>query len=166
MKKTPVLLVTALLLLSCGTTTEFVRESYKASQNPRFKQCKVYITHKKRFDSHNARKMGSIEAKEPVIGVDCQENYVFAHFIADACSLRANNINITEETRPKWASTCYRAKADFLKIKETKKIKTGSRYHPDKIKNRSEEGHKRTKAVMAGIAGATGGALGAIVISD
>ncbi len=151
------------LFISCSTSSKLTREGYvldrleKQSQ----KSCKVYITSNAGDNVVSAKKLGSIKATDPGMGLNCQEDYVIGQFISDACALNANVINITSESQPNFWSTCYRAKADLLLIQETDGLKTDPKYHPNRIAERSKLGHKKTKAALN--AGAMGGIFGAIV---
>jgi len=123
--------------------------------------CKVFITYQRIFDSSSSKKLGSIQAKEPGLGVNCQEDFVIKAFISDACSLEANLINIVKEKHPNMWSTCYRAKADIHFFKDTTNLKTDIKYHPHQILRRSKLGHKKTKAFVG--AGVAGGIFGSII---
>jgi len=48
---------------------------------------------------------------------------VLNQFRQEACALGADLINITDESRFDILSTCYRAKAEFLRFKDKEKVK-------------------------------------------
>ncbi len=152
-----------LILNSCSTSSYFVREGYKIHQDQiaQTSKCRVYITYQHKFNPSDSKELGTIKAEEPGMGVDCQEDYVLRHLVSDACSLGANVINITKESRPNFWSTCYRAEADLLSVQKVRNIKTDPKYHPDQIAKRSELGHRKTKEALG--AGMAGGIFGAII---
>jgi len=80
--------------------------------------------------------------------------------------LGADVINITQEKQPNpLTSTCYRAKAEFLRFKNREKAKnlvSDAKYAPEAIIERSAKFSKRNKEVMAGAV--LGGVLGAIIV--
>jgi hypothetical protein len=150
---------------SCSTNSKLTRKGYTLSENQKVKigDCKVFITSKKSKLFEAAKKLGTIEASDSGMGVNCQEDYVIRNFISDACALGANVLNITSETQPNFWSTCYRAEADFLSMENTSGLTTDPNYYPEQILKRSHRGHDKTRAAMGG--GIIGGVLSAVVIN-
>ena len=70
------------------------------------------------YDSDLVDILGSVKASDTGFSVKCSEDYVINNFKNDACVLNAELINITEEKQPDFWSSCYRAKAEFLKVKD------------------------------------------------
>jgi len=111
--------------------------------------------------------LGSIHAYDTGLSTDCDEAYVLDIFCREGTMLGADIINITEEKEPNpWTSTCYRAKAEFLRFKnreEATNLVSDAKYAPEAIIARSEKYSKRNKEVIIGAVG--GGLLGYIVVA-
>jgi hypothetical protein len=128
-----------------------------------------------KFDTNDVEVLGSIHAYDTGVSTDCDEAYVLDIFCREGTMLGADLINITEEKQPNpWTSTCYRAKAEFLRFKDREKTKdlvSDAKYAPNLIIERSVAAGKRTRdvivaAVVGGaLGGVVGGAVGAIVVT-
>ena len=139
----------------------------------------VAIQCDKIYSTNEVVVLGSIHAYDTGFSFHCDEASVLAVFQKDAQMLGADVIDITDEKQPNLASTCYRAKAQFLRFKDRNRAKgivSDPRYAPDLVDQRSQETasdimdqNQNYEAVMFGgiIGGAVGGAIaGAISASD
>jgi hypothetical protein len=120
-----------------------------------------------KFDTNDVVVLGSIHAYDTGFSTDCDEAYVLDIFCREGSMLEADIINITEEKQPNpLTSTCYRAKATFLRLKDREKAKdlvSEAKYAPEAIIERSAKYSKRNKEVIVGAV--AGGLLGAIVVT-
>src|SRR5664279_3259857 len=81
-------------------------------------QCDVH------YQTNDVDVLGSIQAYDTGLSTDCDEAVVLDTFCREGNLLGADVINITQEKQPNpWTSTCYRAKAEFLRFKDREKIK-------------------------------------------
>jgi hypothetical protein len=120
------------------------------------------------YNTNDVEILGSIHDYDTGFSTDCDEAAILDIFCREGSMLRADLINITEEKQPNpWTSTCYRAKAEFLRFKDREKAKvlvSDAKYAPDLIIERSAAAGKRNREVIA--AGVFGGLLGAIIVSE
>lgn len=155
----------ALLLVGCRSGIS--RTGYKApdpqamnnaSRRPIAIQCNAI------YNPDDVEVLGGIHAYDTGFSTYCDEAYVLDTFYKDANALGADIINITEEKQPDFWSTCYRAKAQFLRLKDRDKAKTlvsDAKYAPELIVERSAAARKRTRAII--VASVFGGALGGLI---
>lgn len=61
------------------------------------------------------QKVGSIKLGETGFSVACSEKHALEILTKEACSLQADIVFITSETRPDLLSSCYRCEASFYK---------------------------------------------------
>ncbi len=114
-------LVTVLLLLLFGCDAQITREGYKAEDLGETSQpdCCVAIKNNININREEVEVLGKIKASDTGFSTACDEEYVLDIFGEDACALGADIINIVEEEQPDYFwSTCYRAKAEFLRLKD------------------------------------------------
>jgi hypothetical protein len=119
------------------------------------------------YDTNDTEVLGSIHAYDTGLSTDCDEATVLDTFCREGNMLGADIVSITEEKQPSvWTSSCYRAKAEFLRFKDRAKAKdlvSDAKYAPDLIINRSAKFSKRNKEVIAGAV--LGGPLGFIIVA-
>ena len=119
------------------------------------------------YNTNDVEILGSIHDYDTGFSTDCDEAAILDIFCREGSMLGANLINITEEKQPNfWTSSCYRAKAEFLRFKDREKAKgllSDAKYAPDLIIERSVAAGKRNREVIAGAV--FGGVLGAIIVT-
>lgn len=124
-------------------------------------QCKVA------YDTNEVVVLGSIHAYDTGLSVACDEAAILDIFCREGNMLGADVVDITEEHQPNpFTSTCYRAKATFLRFKDREKARnlvSDAKYAPDLIIERSAKNSKRNQEIITGAV--LGGVLGAIVVS-
>lgn len=124
-------------------------------------QCDVH------YRTNDVEVLGSIHAYDTGFSTDCDEATVLDIFCREGNLLDADVIDITEENQPNvWTSTCYRARATFLRYTdraEAKDLVSDAKYAPDQIVERSAKYSKRSKEVITGAV--FGGLLGAIIVT-
>lgn len=86
-------------------------------------QCAIPIKKNFPYIKDEVEILGSIKAGDSGLSVKCGEAYVLRQFLQEACALGADLINIIDESRFDVLSTCYRAKAEFLRFKDKGKSK-------------------------------------------
>lgn len=123
MKKISTLMASMGLLVLCSCSAGISRYGYEIqdlnnTSNSSSRECHIAINNQLAYDKSEVEVLGSIEAYDTSISVICSEAYVLDLFAKDACALGADAVNITEEKYPSFWSTCYRAKAEFLRFKK------------------------------------------------
>jgi hypothetical protein len=96
--------------------------------------------------------LGSIQAYDTGFSTYCDEAYILEIFCEDACTLGADVINITEEHQPDMVSSCYRARAQFLRFKDREKAKgllSDAKYAPELVIERSLQSKVRAREVIS-----------------
>jgi hypothetical protein len=168
MKTTLMLLLCSAAILVSGCAAGITRTGYQLPKNQSAKdleRCPIAIQCNAKYDSNNVVVLGSILEYDTGFSTYCDEAYVLDIFCKEGCMLGADIINITEENQPDLWSTCYRAKAEFLRFKDREKAEgllSDAKYAPNLIIERSVKSNKRTKEVIT--ASVLGGALGAIIV--
>ena len=169
----------ALLMILCGTVVLWSgcaagikRTGYQMPpgqtsktlpRRPIALQCDVH------YQTNDVEILGSIQAYDTGLSTDCDEAVVLDTFCREGMFLGADVINITQEKQPNpWTSTCYRAKAEFLRFKDREKSRdlvSDAKYAPEEIAKRVAVTHKREKEVITGVVvgGAAGGVIGGVV---
>jgi hypothetical protein len=173
MKITLLMALCGVAILASGCAAGISRTGYhlptdQASNN--LPRRPIAIRYEMHYSPNDVEVLGSIHAYDTGFSTDCDEAYVLDIFCREAYMVGADFINITEEKQPSvWTSTCYRAKADFLRFKDREKAKglvSDAKYAPNLIIERSVAAGKRTRKVIvaAVMGGAVGGAAGWIIV--
>lgn len=158
-------LIIAMFILGC-TTSSIRREGYSIDgAKPTSSECKIPVKFQYDLSKGKNKTLGIIEASEPGMGIQCQEDFVLEQFQKDACAIGANLINITDEKFPNFWSSCYRAKAQLVLLDTSETLKSDAKYSLDEVADNSKRGHARTKTMIqatgAAAAGVVGGAAAA-----
>jgi len=168
LKTTLTILGGSALILVSGCAAGITRTGYKLPENQSAKtleRCPIAIQRSANYDTNEIIVLGSIREYDTGFSTYCDEAYVLDLFCKEACMLGADLINIKEEKEPSLWSTCYRAKAEFLRFKDRAKV-TGllsdPKYTPNLIIERSVKSNKRTTELI--VASVLAGPLGAIVV--
>src|SRR5205814_6958379 len=113
-------------------------------------------------NTNDVERLGSIRGHDTGLSTDCDEAAILDIFCREGSMLGADLINITEEKQPNpWTSTCYRARAEFLRFRDREKAKglvSDAKYAPTLIVERSAATGKRNREVISGAV--FGGLLG------
>jgi hypothetical protein len=152
------------LLLGCGCAAGISRQGYtlqdiknaELANTNLVAACHLAIKNGATYEASEVDILGKIEAFDTSVSVDCDEAYVLDIFCREACALGADFVNLTDEHYPSFWSTCYRAKAEFLRYKnrdQAKLIVSDAKYDPQLIIERSKEQKKRQEAVIIVSAG-------------
>lgn len=118
-----VFLFTFAIFMGCSST--MTRQGYNLQNLPANSnsQCNVPIKKKFPYEKEEVDILGKIRAGDSGFSVKCGEAYVLKQFQHEACALGADLINITDESRFDILSSCYRARAEFLRFKDREKAK-------------------------------------------
>jgi len=156
MNRTFPLLILSLLLSSCSQ--RIVRSGY-SKVNSEYSDCDVII--KKQMDiPASLKKVGEIKLGDSGFSTNCSEEQALGLLRKEACSLKANIINIVEESRPDLLSSCYRCRAEFYINPDAKTTyQTDNQYNTINVNTRVSA--DRTKNTFIAI-GAVG--LGCVII--
>jgi hypothetical protein len=152
MKSILVYFILSLLLSSC--THRIVRSGYQISNSDN-DDCNVII---KKFMhvTDSIQKIGEIKLGESGFAVACSEAHAIKILNNEACAIQADVINIVEENRPDFWSSCYRCRAEFYKYKISPvQVQSNELYNQDSIKKRvsQDRGKNTVIAIMAVVAG-------------
>ena len=155
------------LLVACvvaaGCSAGIRRHGYAIPDGQPLADCEMPIHNDPKLDLSAFDVVGRIEAHDSGFSTDCDEEVVLREFMRDACHLDADLINITAESRPDFWSTCYRAKADFLRRRDGTgaPLASDEKYAPGDVHKRAQETHRRNRDVIlwGAAAGAVGGAV-------
>jgi hypothetical protein len=170
MKTTLLMVLCCASILASGCAAGITRTGYQipASQTSKdLPRRPIAIQCNATYDTNNVVMLGSIHAYDTGFSTDCDEAAILDIFCREGCMVGADLINITEEKQPNpWTSTCYRAKADFLRFKDRAKVNnlvSDAKYAPNLIIKRSVATGRRNEEVIVGAV--AGGLLGAIVVA-
>lgn len=168
MKTKLMMFLCGVAILVSGCAAGITRTGYQLPKNQernKLQRCPIAIQCNAKYDGNNIVVLGSIHEYDTGFSVDCDEAYILDIFCREGCMLGADIINITEEHQPDLWSTCYRAKAEFLRVKDREQAKgllSDPKYAPNLIIERSVKSKKRTRELIT--AGVLGGELGAIIV--
>jgi TPR repeat protein len=128
----------------------------------------IAIKYNVHYSTNDVVLLGSIHAYDTGFSTRCDEAYVLGIFSEEGRMLGADVINITGERQPDFWSTCYQARAQFLRFKDRKmamEVSSDPKYAPDLVAERSE----RSKELATGeieaavVGGALGGAASGVI---
>jgi hypothetical protein len=109
-----------------GCSSVITRTGYTLQDIPnRDKYCGCYVPIKKDFvyNKNEVEILGEIKSGDSGFTLECGKGHTLNLFRQEACALKADLINITYERDIDLLSTCYRAKAQFLRFKDRAKAK-------------------------------------------
>jgi len=159
-----------LAILICGCAPGITRTGYKLPPGKTTKdldRCNIAIRCNAGFDTNAVTVLGSIHAYDTGFSTDCDEAAILDIFCREGCVLGADIVDITEEKQPNpLTSTCYRAKAAFLRFNDRSmatNLVSDAKYAPNLIIERSAAAGKRNEEVIAGAV--LGGPLGAVIVT-
>ena len=168
MKKIVMSMAAIVMLALCGCSAGITRYGYELKNMNDGKppaDCQPVIKDNAKYEKDEVVVLGKIEAYETGVSITCDEAYVLDIFSKDACALGADILNITEEIYPNFWSSCYRAKAELLQLKNKENpylLYSDAKYAPHLVEGRSKDSAERTqRAIEAGI---MGGILGGLMV--
>jgi len=84
--------------------------------------CNIAIKFQAKYSKDEVDVLGTIKSYATGLSINCGEINVLTIFYKDACAQRADIINIVEERQPDSWSTCYRAEAELIRLKDREKV--------------------------------------------
>lgn len=169
--------ITRLMFLFCavlcvsGCAIGVTRTGYKLPAGQQSKNLPlrpIAIQRNVQFNTNDVVVLGTIHAYDTGFSINCDEAAILEMFCREATMMGADIVDITEDKQPNpWTSTCYRAKAEFLRLNDREKAKglvSDAWYAPSLIIERSITTGQRNRAVLLGAV--SGGLLGAIIVSS
>lgn len=163
MKNRFAVFVLAATFFVMGCSAGVSRQGYTLSKECVPSNCSVLVLGYEAFNETRMERLGSIEMYDTGFSIWCDEEYVLNRMKNEACALGADIVNITDEKYPDFWSSCYRAKADFIRLKnkeEANFVKADPHYDMVKIRERSQQ---TWRILQDGIsAGVIGGVVGAM----
>jgi len=167
--KIPSLLLIAIVAASTlGCAAAIEKKGYlEQGSYPAHTDCsRIAIKKDLPFAKEQMTVVGQIEASDSGFSAHCSEKVVLDIFRKEACAQGADVIHITEEKHPNFASTCYRAEAEFVRFTDreiVESIESDSEYSEEEI----AQGSEKTECLHKGIgaAGVLGGAIGGLILT-
>ena len=147
MKKTILYSILIITITSCSH--RIVRTGYQVKKTD-YSNCDIAIK-KQMLVSDSVQKVGEIKLGESGFSVSCSEADAIEILKNEGCALKANIINITEETRADFWSSCYRCKAEFYRYTNSEfKVQSDQGYKSENIKNRVSKDRGKNTVMMIG----------------
>ena len=131
--------------------------------------CSIAIKRNFDYSENEVEILGEIKAYDTGFSTNCSEAHILSCFLRESCGLGADIVNIVDETQPDFFwSTCYRAKAEFIRLKDRPKaglVLSDPCYHWELVMERSIETERRSKQMMSDArnAGMLGGIIGGAI---
>ncbi len=114
------------LVMFVGCASSMKRTGYNVKDLPvkTDAQCNIPIKRSLTYKNEEVDVLGTIQAGDSGFSVKCGEAYVLKQFQQEGCALGADLVNILDEKRIDILSSCYRAKAEFVRFKDREKAKS------------------------------------------
>jgi hypothetical protein len=164
-----ILFIILLLIFISGCAVGIERRGYTQSEVNNainLESCKIAVKYKENYNNSEVAKIiGTIRSYEQGFSINCSEIEVLSIFYKEACIQGADIINIVEEKHISFASTCYRATAELVKLKDretTKCLESDPRYSLENLKNRAMIDEKEFRRQIS--AGILGGLFGGMMV--
>ncbi|HUI92339.1 MAG TPA: hypothetical protein VLX68_08860 [Chitinivibrionales bacterium] len=168
-----VLISFAILLLGIGCTHIVIRNGYKYDNNKKNSNCNVNVVKNVRIDSTSVKIIGRVKVGDSGFSFACGEDDAIEIFRKEACNCGADVVNIIEERRPDFLSSCYRAtalliKSNFQDSSEFKKELKSNSVDSIELKERVNKDHTKNATIITSsiLGGILGGILAAVIISN
>lgn len=166
-KNSIISVVICFFFLFASCTANIKRQGYKIDDSVvSEKECpNIIVVKNLNYNPDLVEIVGMISASDTGFSTKCSETFVIDNFKKDACAIGADVINITKDSQPDFWSTCYRAEAEYIRIKDRKmltEIKSDAKYSAQNISNRSKYTECMNKGIVA--AGALGGLIGGLIL--
>lgn len=126
MNKLGRLTICFVLFLLVGCSAKITRYGYTVQDiqtNTQYSGCFMPIKKDFIYNKEEVEILGEILAGDTGFSTDCNEGHVLNVFRQEACALKADLINIIYERNTDIWSSCYRAKAQFLRFKDRERVK-------------------------------------------
>ena len=161
--------ILAFSLVACAGPVGITRAGYESPTDEALNQacdCKIALKNNASFSEKDVEVVGAVKFYDTGFSVVCDEEYVLTLASLEACTLGADLVNIIEEKQPDRSSTCYRAKADFLFLKDRDKataLISDDRYDWRLVQERARSGRQATEQAVEVGSFLTFGVIGAAI---
>ena len=165
-RATAALVVVSLFTASCSPSVN--RSGYQPASVLDEAKCHVAVKRGATFPPDQVLVLGEVDFGDTGFSTDCDENTVIALLRREACSTGADVADIIEEHRQDIASTCYRAKARLLRLRNPVSTPVDdARFVNSSVQARSNLDSNRTNSLLWGavIAGVVAGVVTGIVLA-
>ncbi|HEU6448510.1 MAG TPA: DUF1080 domain-containing protein [Verrucomicrobiae bacterium] len=175
MKIFSVMFLCFVALLISGCAVGISRTGYQLPRNKTtkdFEPCPIVLKADWKYDTNDVVLLGSIHDYDTGFSTHCDEVTVLDIFTREGCMLGADVINIIKEKDPSiWSSSCYRAKAQFLRLKDRSQVTnlvSDAEFSPERVRVHAEAIRKRNDKAMIGVmvGAAAGGAVGGVIVGE
>jgi hypothetical protein len=144
------------------------RSGYQPASAFDDRACHVAVKRGATFAPEEIQVLGEVDIGDTGFSTDCEEQTVIALLRKEGCAAGADVADIVEEHRQDIASTCYRAKARLLRLRNhIAPALDDPRYEQTSVEARSQLENKRTSALVWGavIAGAVAGVVTGVLFA-
>lgn len=116
------------------------------------------------------KKIGSIKLGDTGFSTKCEETDAIRILKKEACAVGADIVNITDEKRTDFISSCYRVEADFLKFLDSSsrsKLASDEVFQDEAVEYRKDEDKDRKTGMIVGsiVGGLVAGLVFALLTS-
>ena len=156
--------IALIYILMSGCSAGISRHGYSPTDHQAPANCRILVLGYIPFDAARMELLGSVDLYDTGLSLYCDEEYGIELMKKEACLVGADIVNITDEKFPDFWSTCYRAKANLIRLKnreEVALIEADPHYSRAKVRERSMETWARIQdAIQAGM---IGGIMGGVM---
>ncbi|MBD3344545.1 MAG: hypothetical protein GF401_05740 [Chitinivibrionales bacterium] len=144
-----------LLILICslaGCTHRVKRIGYN-SDTPVSTDCDILIKKNYNYSENEVKVVGKIKLGDTGFSIKCEESDALKILRQEGCAVNADVINIVEEKRADFLSSCYRVTATFLKFNQAtqaSQISSDENYSEEEIEDRVILDKDRKKGMIIG----------------
>ena len=144
------LLILIFLFSSCSY--RIVRGGY-SKPNSVHSDCDVIIKKQMSIPT-SLKKVGEIKLGDSGFSTSCSEEQAIGLLRKEACSLKANIINIVDESRPDLLSSCYRCRAEFyINTVDNTTYQSDNQYNSENVKTRVSSDRTKNTFIAIGAIG-------------
>ena len=165
MSRATMLMLVALSTTSCSTSVS--RTGYEP-RSVGESTCRVAVKRAAPISPDQADVLGEVDVGDTGFSTDCDEKTVVELLRKEACSAGAHVVDIVEERRQDVASSCYRAKARLLRLRNPSSLPVDdARFAASSVQARSDLDNQRTNSLLWGavITGAVAGIVTGVVFA-
>lgn len=161
--KNAILTATVVLMMIIGCTHVITRTGYKGNSDAKNDTCQVRFLRDANIDTAKGKVIGKVKVGDSGFSFACGEDDAITIFRKEACNANADIVDIIEERRPDFLSSCYRATALLIKTDSSQSSKTSldtlaqhqAQIDKVSVEKRVKEDHQRNAmiAVMSVLLG-------------
>lgn len=138
------ILLSLFILTACSPRIS--RHGYEFDPNRAQDRCDIAMTQFREFSEDEVEVLAKVDIGDTGFTITCEESDVLNILKKEGCVIDAEVVNITEEKRADHWSTCYRASAEFLRLKDKyhkEAMKSDAAYDASSVTRRVEEDKRR-----------------------